>query len=247
MNDKTAPSKDGSRHIVIVGGTSGIGLATAIRAERDCDARVTAGGRTPAHIDAARSTLSARATVTPIDVTDPDSVESFFESAGPLDHLVVSLAGGAALGPFRELDANGIAATLEVKLFGYLTVIRHALPRLAQRGSITLVTGMAARRPAHGIASLSIANGALEALVGVLALELAPVRVNAVSPGVIRTPAWDRLPDAARDVLFENTARKTPLGRVGESDEVAAAILGLITNAFLTGVVLPCDGGMGIG
>ena len=243
---KATTRKNGIGHVPVVGGTSGIGLATALHAERQFGARVTAGGRTPSHIDAARSVLSADAAVRPIDVTNADSVESFFEAAGQVDHLVVSLAGGAALGPFRALDANGIATTLDIKLFGYLTVIRHALPRLAEHGSITLVTGMAARRPAQGIASLSIANGALEALVGVLALEVAPIRVNAVSPGVIRTPAWDRLPEAARDALFENTARKTPLRRVGEADEVAAAILGLATNAFLTGVILPCDGGMGV-
>ncbi|HSN71200.1 MAG TPA: SDR family oxidoreductase [Steroidobacteraceae bacterium] len=246
MTTTATTPNDRPDHVVIVGGTSGIGLATARHAEARRGARVTVAGRTRDHLDAAREELSSGAGFEQVDATDPQSVAALFARVGRLDHLVVSLAGGAALGPFRELDAEALAATLDVKLFGYLNVIRHAVPQLDARGSITLVTGMAAQRPAPGIASLAIANGAIEALVGVLALELKPVRVNAVSPGVIRTPAWDRLPGTARNALFENTARRTPVGRVGEADEVAAAILSLIDNDFLTGVVLPCDGGMGV-
>lgn len=235
-----------SVHVVVVGGTSGIGLATARHVERHLGARVTVAGRTPEHLDAARKALSAEARVERVDATRTKSVDGFFAAVGDVDHLVVSLAGAAALGPFRELTDAAVAAALDVKLFAYLTTIRHAIPRMRDRGSITVVTGMAARRPASGIASLAIANGAVEALVGVLALELKPVRVNAVSPGVIRTPAWNRLPEAARAVMFEATALQTPVGRVGEADEVAAAVASLITNEFLTGVVLPCDGGMGV-
>jgi len=242
----TAHRTHDSRHIVVVGGTSGIGLATAKLARMRWGATVTVGGSNAAHVEQARQMLGQQGAAHQIDATDERSVEAFFARCASLDHLVISLAGGAALGPFRSLPAAAVQQTLNVKLFGYLHVLRHAIPHIETQGSITLVTGMAARRPAAGIASLAIANGAIEALVGVLALELKPVRVNAVSPGVIRTPAWDRLPTQAREAMFESTASKTPVGRVGEADEVAAAILSLMTNDFLTGVVLPCDGGMSV-
>jgi NAD(P)-dependent dehydrogenase (short-subunit alcohol dehydrogenase family) len=232
-------------HVVVVGGTSGIGLATAQLAERH-GARVTVAGRSRANHERAQATLSTDATVLALDATQIQATRAAFERIGPLDHLVISLAGRAALGLFEAIDLDGVRATLEVKLFAYLTVLKSALSRLAAQGSITFVTGMSARKPAPGIASLAMANGAAEALIGVLALELAPRRVNAVSPGVIRTPAWDRLPPDARKRMFDETAVTTPLRRVGEANDVAAAVLSLIENPFVTGVVLPCDGGMGV-
>jgi NAD(P)-dependent dehydrogenase (short-subunit alcohol dehydrogenase family) len=114
---------------------------------------------------------------------------------------------------------------------------------LAPSGSLTLVTGLTASRPVPGAATLALLNGALESLVLTLAVECAPRRVNAVSPGTTDTPAWERLPPGARRSLFDGAAERTPLGRAAASDDVAAAIAALLDASFVTGVVLPCDGG----
>jgi NAD(P)-dependent dehydrogenase (short-subunit alcohol dehydrogenase family) len=117
------------------------------------------------------------------------------------------------------------------------------LPRLAEHASITLITAASARAAFPGTSGLAAINGALEAMIPPLAVELAPRRINAVSPGVIDTPWWGRVPEEQRKELFAGLAATTPVGRVGRPEEVAQAINSLATNGFLTGVVLDCTGG----
>jgi NAD(P)-dependent dehydrogenase (short-subunit alcohol dehydrogenase family) len=224
-------------NVVVMGGTSGIGLATAQRLTA-AGAEVTVTGRDPAKLAAVEGQVKQAQQV---DGTVEAQVAEFFERIGEIDHLVLAFSQGATgFGAARELPTEAIRAAFDGKLFGYLHAIRHA----QVSGSITLISGASARGAVPGTAVLGAANGAIERMVPPLSAELAPVRVNAVSPGVIDTPWWSFLDDDARREQFESIASGQPVQRIGTPDDVAAAISYLIGATFVTGVVLAVDGGL---
>ncbi len=227
--------------IVVCGGSSGIGLAAA-RALLALGAHVLIIGRSADRLEAAHAQLG-EVTTACLDCADGDAVEVFFAPLDPVDHVVVSLAGSAALGPFAELSDAAFRETFEGKFWPYANVMRAAAPRLAEQGSLTLVTGASAIAAAPGAASLSAVNGALEGMIKTLAVELAPRRINAVAPGLTDTAAWHRVPAEIRADMYAKAAAQTPAGRVGQPEDVAQAIASCVVNPFITGVVLPCDGG----
>jgi NAD(P)-dependent dehydrogenase (short-subunit alcohol dehydrogenase family) len=138
---------------------------------------------------------------------------------------------------------QGVRETFEGKFWPYLIAMHHGAKRLSDHGTITLVTGASAIAAVPTTASLGAVNGALEGMVKTLAVELAPRRVNAVSPGLTDTAAWSRIPENIRAGMYAQSAAETPAGRIGQPEDVAGAVLACITNGFLTGLVLPCDGG----
>jgi NAD(P)-dependent dehydrogenase (short-subunit alcohol dehydrogenase family) len=227
---------------VVFGGSSGIGEAVARRfASEGVD--VVAVGRDPRKLDALRASAGPALRTAQVDAIDGAAVAAFFAEAGPLDHLVLALSGGRGAGPFKTLPLDDIRSGLEAKLFPQLVVAQAALPRLRPGGSITFITAASARVAFAGASGLGAINGALESMVPALARELAPIRVNAVSPGVIDTPWWDAMPADAKAAFFDQARATLPVRRVGAPDDVAAAITMLAHNAFVTGVVLPVDGG----
>jgi NAD(P)-dependent dehydrogenase (short-subunit alcohol dehydrogenase family) len=215
---------------VFLGGSSGIGLAAA-RLAVAAGWDVTVASRDPGRADLA-------ATKTVLDATDDRAVRAFFTGLGPIDHLVSSTVARAG-GPAKELDLDAARKAFETKLWGPLAAIQAA----DVTRSIVLLSGAAASTPMRGGASTAAVNGAVEALVRTLAVELAPVRVNAVSPGIIDTPTWAAMPADQRDALFTHLAGALPVGRVGSAEDVADAIWHLLTNEFVTGTVLHVDGG----
>jgi NAD(P)-dependent dehydrogenase (short-subunit alcohol dehydrogenase family) len=222
-------------HAVIMGGTSGIGLAAAQRLAAD-GADVTVTGRDPGRLAAVSAPIRAER----LDGTDRDAVAEFFTRTGELDHLVLAFSPGpVGFAPVRELAADDLATAFEGKLFAYLHAIKHA--RVS--GSITMISAASARAAVPGTVALSAVNGAIERIVSPLAVELAPVRVNAVSPGVIDTPWWASFPEDVRAAQFEAAAAGVPAGRVGTDQDVAAAVAYLIGAGFVTSTVLPVDGG----
>jgi NAD(P)-dependent dehydrogenase (short-subunit alcohol dehydrogenase family) len=225
-------------HILIVGGTKGIGRATAVAALA-AGARVTATGRTAESL----ATLPEGVTSAVLDFTDPASVAVLAEGQETLDHLVLSASDAVAWGGFVEIAENALRAAFDAKFWGYWRVIRALAPKLSAQGSITLVTGAAARAALPGTSGLAAVNGALEAMAKVLAVELAPRRVNTVSPGMTATEAYARLPDEARKSMFSATAAKLPTGRIGAPEDIAQAILLAAANPFITGATLDVDGG----
>jgi NAD(P)-dependent dehydrogenase (short-subunit alcohol dehydrogenase family) len=232
-----------NRRAVVLGGTAGIGLATArLLAERG--AEVTIGGRDEARLAQAREALSNGARAVQVDATDEGSLRGFFEQAGAIDDLVVAVTERGGAGPATELAAQDLGRAFGGKPAAHLRAIGLALPSLDEHGSVTLIGAGSAQSALPGTALLAAVNGAVEATVGPLARELAPRRVNAVSPGVIVTGWWDVLPEAERDELFAQFAEQTPVGRVGAAEDVAHAICELIENDYINGVVLPCDGGL---
>jgi NAD(P)-dependent dehydrogenase (short-subunit alcohol dehydrogenase family) len=232
-----------SRHVAIIGGSGGIGLASAqLLAARG--ARTTIGGRDPDRLEAARAGLPDTAQALAVDATDPQSLRGFYEQAGAVSDVVITVTRRGGAGSASELADQDLLGAFEGKSVAHLRAVALALPTLADSGSVTLVTAGSAQSALPGTAGLAAVNGALEAAIRPLARELAPRRVNAVSPGVIETGWWDEVPEEDRRATFETFAQRAPVQRNGTANDVAQAITALIENGFITGVVLPCDGGL---
>ena len=225
------------KKVVVVGGSSGIGLSTAEMAKRE-GADVIIASRNAARLEAAAEKLKAIAI--PADVTSDESVENLFRRCGSVDHVVVT-AAQLRTGPFKTVAMEDVRYTMEGKFWGAWRVARAA--EIRPGGSLTLVSGYLSIRPRPNSAIISVANGALESLARSLALELAPVRVNAVSPGIIDTPIRAAMPEAARRDMLAQTAAKLPVGRVGVGEDIARQILSFMTNGFATGSIVYLDGG----
>ncbi|MET8704167.1 SDR family oxidoreductase [Kitasatospora sp. NPDC058032] len=238
----TASNLFAGQRVVVMGGSSGIGEAAATAFAAD-GAEVVVTGRDRDRLDAAVARIGGKSTGQRLDAADPVALAEFFAGAGTVDHLVVAVSGAAGSGPFAHLDLAELATGFDAKFWPQVRVLQAALPHLREDGSVTLITAASARAAFPGTAGLAAINGALEAMVPPLAVELAPLRVNAVSPGVVDTPWWDRVPAEQRAVLFEGLAATTPVGRVGRAEDVARAIHMLAANTFVTGVVFDCTGG----
>ena len=225
------------KKVVVIGGSSGIGLATAELAMKE-GADVVIASRSAAKLDPVAERL--RVTAVSADVTSDQSVAVLFRRAGPVDHVVLT-AAQLRTGPFKTVAMEDVRATLEAKFWGAWRVAREA--EIRPGGSLTLVTGFLSVRPRPNSAIISAANGALESLARALALELAPVRVNAVSPGVVDTPIRAAMPEAARVEMLARTAAALPVGRVGAAEDIAQQILSFMANGFATGSIVYLDGG----
>lgn len=225
------------KKVVVVGGSSGIGLATAEMAKSE-GAEVIIASRNVAKLDAVAERLNAVAI--PADVTSDASVMDLFRRSGPVDHVVVT-AAQLRTGPFKTVSMDDVRATMESKFWGAWRVARSA--DIRPGGSLTLVSGFLSVRPRPNSAIVGSANGALESLARSLALELAPVRVNAVSPGVIDTPIRAAMPEEARRDMLARTAASLPVGRVGQGEDIARQILAFMANGFATGSIVYIDGG----
>jgi NAD(P)-dependent dehydrogenase (short-subunit alcohol dehydrogenase family) len=228
--------------VVVVGGSSGIGLATVKRLAA-AGARVFATGRDTAKLHASIAELGPRVIGEAFDARDRDALDGFFAKVGPFDHLVLALSGGHGAGEFAQLDLRLLRQGFEEKFWPQLEAAQAGIPRLRQPGSITFITAISATLSNPGVAGLGAINGALESMIGSLARELGRIRVNAVSPGVIDTPWWDRFPAEAKAAIFAQQA-ENPVGRVGQPEEVAQAVQFLIKNPLMTGAVIQCDGGL---
>ncbi len=225
------------KKVVVVGGSSGIGLSTAEMAKRE-GAEVIIASRNVERLDKAAGKLNA--TAIPAEVTSDDSIAKLFQRCGPVDHVVVT-AAQLRTGPFKTVAMEDVRTTMEGKFWGAWRVAQQAQIRPA--GSLTLVSGFLSVRPRPNSAIVSAANGALESLAKALALELVPVRVNCVSPGIIDTPIRAAMPEEARRDMLAKTAAALPVGRVGIGDDIAWQIICFMANGFATGSIVTIDGG----
>ena len=229
------------RTALVAGGTSGIGLATARKLrERGYEVHIT--GRGKEKLDALAAT-DPELTGHQADGGDAGAMAAVAESLGQVDVLVISLSGAEGAGPIAELDLDRLRRAFDAKFWAHLTTIQAVLPRLAPAGSITLLTAISARTGMPGTAGLAAINGALEATVKPLAAELAPIRVNAVSPGVVDTAWWSSMPAEQREPYFAQVAAALPTRQVGTADDVADGVVFMATNPNVTGTVLETDGG----
>ena len=184
---------------------------------------------------------SARGEV--VNLENEEETRALCERMGGFDHLVYTAGDELLLSPVAQLDLAAARRAFEVRVFGALGAIKHAAPRIRPGGSIVLTHGIAGARPSAGWAVGASVCGAMDALTRALAVELAPVRVNAVSPGFVRTPLWNPIPEAQREALFRDAGAKLLTKRVGEAAEIAEAYCYLMENTFTTGQTLVVDGG----
>lgn len=234
------------KHFLLVGGSSGMGFATA-EAAVEKGAKVTLVGRSLEKLQAAKAALpkAADVEIAAVDMTDEAAVSAFFEGQADasIDALVIS-ASAVAHGPFESARTADIRAMVESKFLGAYVTAREALPKLVDGGSITFVSGVLSRKPGRNGAGLAAVNAALEALGRALALELGPrLRVNTVAPGMTRTEAYAGMPAAQQDAMFKAVAAALPVQRVAEASDIADAILFAARNPFMTGHTLDIDGG----
>ncbi|MFZ6644973.1 SDR family oxidoreductase [Undibacterium sp. TJN25] len=222
------------QNVVIVGGTSGLGRAIA-QAAKNAGAIVTVLGRSASTHEGITG-ISA-------DITDASSLGQAFASIGPIQHLV--LTSGARVGSPKlpALSEEELQLAFSVKVFGYVKAVQVALPYLAADASVTLTSGILARKPGPGGLLKSMVNASVEAMGKNLAKELAPRRVNVVSPGVIDTELWGAPGSDARNAVMEKVAPGLPVGRVGQPGEVAQVYLMAMQNGFINGTVLDVEGG----
>lgn len=232
------PGLDGlaGKRILVVGGSSGIGLAVAQSAAYH-GALVTLAGRDADKAKAAAASCGADATGAALEMTDEAAVSAFFAGTGPFDDVVVT-AAQLRSGKVRDLPVETARATFDSKFWGSYLIARYA--RIADGGSLVLTSGAAARRPRAGRAPVVAASAAVEALTKVLAAEFAPIRVNCVAPGLVDTPMLR----AARDP--ESPPPPQPVARVADPLEIAFQILACLVNPFMTGTVVDIDGGLSL-
>lgn len=225
--------------ILVIGGSSGIGLAVAQQAVR-AGALVTIASRSRSKLDAALAGLARGATARQIDTADYAAMESFFTGEAAWDHVVVSAAQTTS-GALRKSSLADARATMESKFWGSYHVARAA--KVRDGGSLCFISGFRSVRPSANTVLQGAVNAALEALTRGLALEMAPVRVNAVSPGLVSTPMWSGMSEADREKMFSSAADRLPLRRIGEASDIANAVLFLASSPFSTGSTVVVDGG----
>jgi NAD(P)-dependent dehydrogenase (short-subunit alcohol dehydrogenase family) len=230
------------KRVVVIGGSEGIGLAVAQGASV-AGASVAIASRSIEKLTRAAATIPGPVETYSVDFTREDEVANLFEhKIGQFDHLVITAFtfGG---GPITELSMSEARAIFEGKFWGAYQVIKYATPYLSESGSITLFSGNMVVRPSGGLAAATAATGALETLGRSLAVELGPIRVNVISPGVTDTPTWALMGETRRKLMFEKARELLPVKRIAQPEDIAHAALSLMTNPFISGTVLLVDGG----
>jgi NAD(P)-dependent dehydrogenase (short-subunit alcohol dehydrogenase family) len=222
--------------IVVFGGGSGVGLAAARLLSARGD-EVIIAGRGVEPIEGFRTFA--------VDGKDLPAVAAFFEQVGPIDHLVLTAGATNRGGAFvTDITDATFRATFEGKFWVQVNAAHLGARYVRAGGSITFFSGGANRRALKGMVNIAAVNGALDAIVPTLALELAPTRVNSISPGTLRTTYWTGTPDAQLDAIMDNVAKHLPAGRVGTADDIARAVQFVIDSPFMTGTTLCVDGGL---
>ena len=230
------------KRIVVLGGSSGIGLAVAQQV-------VARGGRAiiassnAERVKQAIATLDGEAEGHTLDLTNERDIQKFFQKIGDFDHLVFTAGDTLQLNELVATDLTKARHAFELRYWAALTAVKYASPHIRNDGSVVLTTGVAGRRPRKGWIVAASVCGTIEALTRALAVELAPIRVNAVCPGVVRTNLWQNMDAHARDHMYESFGKSLLVGRVGEAREIARAYLFLMQEGYGTGQTVVLDGG----
>lgn len=231
-----------SSRIVLIGATSGIGLAIARRAA-ESGAAVTIASRRPESIERALGQLPAGVVGRAVDARSSHAVAGFFDEIGEFDHFAYTAAENLTGFPMTDYTVESAQQFFALRLFHMLDAVRLAVPRLTSHGSITLMSGTAAFKGGTGWTLGTAVSGAVVSAARSLAVELAPLRVNVVAPGVVRSPLWSQMSEEDREGMYASLSASLPLKRVGEPDDVAKAFLALMDQDYVTGSVSVVDGG----
>ena len=244
QTENSMPRQNGfeNKKVVIVGGSSGIGFAVAEEAASQ-GAEVVIVSSNAARVQGAVKSVGGKAQGRAVDVSDEKAIESCFTNVGAFDHLVFTAGDSLQLEVLAETDLKQARHAFELRYWSALATVKYGSSQIRNGGSIVLTTGVAGRRPQSGWVIAASVCGTIEALTRALAVELAPIRVNAVSPGVVRTNLWQNMSSAEREQLFESVGKRLPVGRVGEAHDIAQAYLFLMKEGFGTGQTVVVDGG----
>jgi NAD(P)-dependent dehydrogenase (short-subunit alcohol dehydrogenase family) len=226
--------------VLVVGRGSGLARAIALAAV-DAGARVVAAGRDQETLPAAYAGEPGISTES-VDLNDEACIAALGERLGTVDH-VVSTASARVRGRIADLDRDAVRLSFDTKVIGPLMLAKHLAPRMNPGGSFVIFSGVAASKIAIGTLGVAITNAAADTLARSLALELAPIRVNAISPGVIDTGAWDALGEQGKADYFARVSASNPARRIGTPEDIAHGVLFALTSTFLTGQTLHIDGG----
>jgi NAD(P)-dependent dehydrogenase (short-subunit alcohol dehydrogenase family) len=229
------------KRVVVLGGSSGIGLEVAKQAASQ-GAEVVIASSNPERVQKAVESIGA-AQGQAIDVSDERAVATFFSKLGAFDHLVFTAGDSLQLHDLAATDLQQARRAFELRYWAALAAVKYGSPHIHKGGSVVLTTGIAGQRPQKGWVIAASVCGTIEALTRALAVELAPIRVNAVSPGVVRTNLWQSMSAPERERLYESVGKSLPVGRVGEAHDVAQAYLFLMQEGFSTGQTVVVDGG----
>ena len=233
------------KSVMIVGGSSGIGLGVAEALLQE-GTTVTIVGRTEEKLRRARASLGFgdRVKATESDVTNEDQIKLLFKDGGTIDHLVVTRGVVPVGAPIESLDLDSVRRFIDVMLVSALSLAKHATPHIRRGGSITFTSGISKDKPGvPGGAVVAAVAGSMGYLARALALELAPTRVNVVSPGWVETPMWDEIVGSAKNQMWADMGKRVPAGRVAKPADIAKAYVFLLGSELTTGIVLKIDGG----
>ncbi len=230
------------KRIVILGGTSGIGLAVAQAAAGE-GAQVVVASSNSERLDRALVSLPAGSEGRVVNLQSGPEVAALFEDLGEFDHLVYTAGEALQLAPLKTMEIATARSFFELRYWGALTAAKAAQSKLRPGGSIVFTSGVAGARPGSGWALASSICSAMEGLTRALAVELAPIRVNIVSPGVVKTALWREMDEAAREALYASEAGRLLVGHVAEASEIAEGYVYLMRQTYATGQVLALDGG----
>jgi NAD(P)-dependent dehydrogenase (short-subunit alcohol dehydrogenase family) len=235
-----------NKRIVVMGGTSGIGLAVAQKVADQGAAIVVASSKED-NVNRAKKLLSGTAEGVTVDLTSEESIKSFFGTIGEFDHLVYTAGESLLTEPLETLSLERARKCFDIRFWGAFLALKYGARSIRRGGSIVLTSGMASRRPAKGRSMISSVCGAAEALTRSLAVELAPLRVNLVCPGLVKTELWDGMAAEAREAMYRRAEQNLLVGRVGEAGDLAEAYVYLMKNGFSTGQIVVADGGVSVG
>src|ERR1700739_3375300 len=230
------------KRVVVMGGSSGIGLAVAQQAATQ-GAKVVIVSSNAERVQKAVEVISGEAQGQAVNVSDEGAVATFFAKLGSFDHLVFTAGDSLHLRDLATTDLQQARRAFELRYWAALAAVKYGSPHIRKGGSIVLTTGIAGRRPHKGWAVAASVCGTIEALTRALAVDLAPIRVNAVCPGVVRTNLWQNMNADAGEHLFESVGKSLPVGRVGEPYDIAQAYLFLMQEGFGTGQTIVVDDG----
>jgi NAD(P)-dependent dehydrogenase (short-subunit alcohol dehydrogenase family) len=242
LRQKRYPMTIRNSRVVILGGTSGIGLATA-KAASEAGASLVVASSRQASVDAALAELPPGTVGAVVDLTAPETLAAFFDSIGPFDHLVYTAGENLSLMKVADYDIDAARKFFELRFFCSIEAVHLAVPHINPGGSIVLTSGSAAIRPGAGWMLGAAVSSAVIAVTKALALELAPIRVNAIAPGVVRSPLWSSMSQDEQESMYEGLAGVIPLGRVAEVEDVAKSYVHVLDQNYATGTTTVIDGG----
>ena len=230
------------KKIVVIGGSSGMGLATAKAAAAE-GARVIIASRSEEKLRQAKAQVQGSVEGFTLNVMEEGSVKAFFEKVGEFDHLTTP-GSEAVLGPFLSLDTQAARKAFDSKFWGQYQAAKYGAPKIRRGGSITFFAGIWSQRPVPKASVVAAINSAIEGLGRALALELAPIRVNTVSPGIVDTPLYAGMAPDKKEAMFKEAAASIPAKRIAKPEEIAQTVLYLMANTYTTGSTLYVDGGV---